>query len=142
MGAEPSSYGRAFRLCPSQSSGQGAPHVTASPLGQTTGAPAAHEGMSQFSVPAVPGGQATTHAEPASHVVWQGPLWQMKWQTLFGPHVHWPSAQTPSQAAFDPAQETWHGGEPQTKEHVAPSSQVHVPLAQAAEQKDEAPHST
>jgi hypothetical protein len=92
--------------------------------------------MSQFCVPAVPGGQSTTQVDPAAHIVWQGPLWQAKRQTLFGPHEHCPSAQTPSHFAFEPAQSTWQGGEPQVKEQVAPVSQVHVPLEQVAEQVD------
>jgi hypothetical protein len=98
--------------------------------------------MSQFCVPAVPGGQSTMQAEPASHVVWHGPLWQRKWQALFGPQVHWPSAHTPSQLGFEPVHATWHGGELQANEHEAPSSHVQVPFAHVAVHADWVPHST
>lgn len=122
--------------------GQGAPHATASPSGQTTGSPAAHDGISQFWVPAVPAGQSTTQTEPAWQVVWQGPLWQAKWHVLPGPQVHSPFAHTPSHRAFDPTHMTWHGGAPQENVHDAPSSHVHDPFAQVAEQADALLHST
>lgn len=104
--------------------------------------PAAHVGMSQSWVPAVPGGQSTTQTEPASHVVWHGPLWQAKWQTLFGPHEQSPLAHTPSHVGFDPVHATWHGGAPHENSHSAPSSQVHVPLAHVPVQADPLPQST
>jgi hypothetical protein len=74
--------------------------------------------------------------------VWQGPLWQAKWQVLFGPQVHCPSAHSPSHWALLPVHVTWQGGALQSKAHDAPSSQVHVPLAHVAAQADPLPHST
>ena len=68
-----------------------------SPLGQTTGAPAAQSTMSHPSVPARATGQWTTQAAPAAQLVWQGDAEQVNEQVLPVPHTHCPSAQVPEQ---------------------------------------------
>jgi hypothetical protein len=68
--------------------GHSAPQVVAFPPAHSTAFPAAQLVMSQFSVPAVPAGQSTTQCAPAGHVVWHGPLAQVKRQVLSAPHVH------------------------------------------------------
>ena len=109
-----------------------------SPLGQTTGAPAAQSTMSQPSVPASATGQWTTQAAPAAQLVWQGEAAQVKAQVLPAPHTHWPSAQVPEQLLWG-SQVTWQGGAWQVKSHELPLPQVQVPFAQTAWQPSLSP---
>lgn len=120
--------------------GQGAPHVVAAPPGQTTISPAAHEVMSQFWVPAVSGGQSTTHVP--SHVTWQGPAEHVNAQVLFEPQAHVPFAHVPLHEGLSPAHVTWQGGASQAKSHVASGAHSHVPFAQAPLQSLPSPQST
>ena len=105
--------------------------MTASPFGQTTGAPAAHETMSQPSVPASAAGQWTTQLAPAAQLVWQGEAVQVNVHLLSSPQVHWPSAQVPLQVVCG-SQVTWQGGAWQAKLQWLPLPHVQVPLAQTA----------
>ena len=74
--------------------------------------------------------------------MWQGPLAQAKWQSLFAAHSHVPFEQVPSQRGFDPSHVTWQGGVPQANEQLAPSSQVHSPLAHVPLQVEPGAQST
>ena len=111
--------------------GHGAPQVVTSPLGQTTGAPAAQSTMSHPSVPASAAGQWTTQAAPAAQLVWQGDDAQVNVQLLPAPQTHWPSAQVPEQLLCG-SQVTWQGGAWQLKSHELPLPQVQVPFAHTA----------
>jgi hypothetical protein len=96
-----------------------------------TGAPAAHETMSQPWVPASAAGQCTTQLAPAAQLVWQGEAAQVKLQWLSSPQVHWPLAQVPLQVVCG-SHVTWQGGAWQVKLQWLPVPQVQVPLAQTA----------
>ena len=91
---------RATPRLPRSDHGQGVPQAITSPLGQTTGAPAAQSTMSQPSVPASAAGQCTTHRAPAAQVVWQGDAMQVNVQALPDSQTHCPLAQVPVQLLF------------------------------------------
>jgi hypothetical protein len=73
--------------------GQLASQTAVMPSGHVIAAPS-H--WSRLQLPSTPSGQVSEHEEPASQSAWHGGASQVKSHTLFGPHVHWPLAQTPS----------------------------------------------
>lgn len=123
--------------------GQGAPHVVARRIGQTT----VRLGLTQVvirqsSVPAFPSGQSSTQLESVRQLAVHDPLVQVISHSLFAPHVIIPPATCASQRGFCPWQLTAQGGDSHSKEHAAPDAQVHAPSAHSPLQVAIAPQVT